>query len=475
MSWTYRALFMPLKLVCIREMAILAEAMRRSGEGDPTFWLDNRRFAQTAGPEIEALGFEYFYDGAIVPSATSRTPVDVGVWTRMRNLFATWGPIAAHRQVSGARRRARSVLQRVRPDVIVVTGDRHRLTQRALIAEAERAGISSIVIPLNYERPEVQHWDLMRRNAAAGLSTDSGLGRVIARAFPAQAFGEEPWRILHDPAWTTIAMAAHRVHVPRPWVTGGGRSTLVAAGGALEARHARELGVPERKIVITGQASHDELFGAMERKDTIRRSLATRFALDTQRPWIAAAMPQLAEHGYAAWDQHLREMEGFTAALRDSGGEVLMSIHPQSDPDVYEPLVGACGVRISPIPLRELIPACDIFVSAFSSTTRWAVLCGIPSVCVDYFDVMGHTYDEFPGIFTVRSREELARTVVRLVHDKDHREAAADAQRARAAEFGVLDGRATLRLLQFIGQLAGRTSLGASEAANVSRRTPGGE
>src|SRR6202023_599509 len=87
---------------------------------------------------------------------------------------------------------------------------------------------------------------------------------------------------------------------------------------------------------------------------------------------------------------------------------VVVSLHPKSNPADYEPRIRAAGAVLAVQPLAEILVAADLFVAgAYSSTTRWAMAIGIPSVNLDLWDLDDATYRGVAEYPTLRSLEAL--------------------------------------------------------------------
>src|SRR5262249_35532508 len=134
----------------------------------------------------------------------------------------------------------------------------------------------------------------------------------------------------------------------------------------------------------------------------------------------------------------------------DSTAAVLLSLHPKSDPAAYRFLEAEFGARLLDQSLREVLPAADVFVGTYSSTVRWAVLLGVPTVVVDFYGFDYDIFDHFPGLVKVTDRALLAPTLKRLVDNPLYARELREGQRRAAPSVAPFDGRACRRLIDLV-------------------------
>ena len=168
---------------------------------------------------------------------------------------------------------------------------------------------------------------------------------------------------------------------------------------------------------------------------------------------LLCAVPQLGEHGAMPWPQHWQEIEFLLAAFaRLKNVSVVLSLHPKSNPVDYQPLADHYGATLAKRRIYELLPICDVFVAGFSSTVVQAIGIGKPTVIVDFYDYHFTFYDDAPGVIVLRARDQLTGTLARLFSDPQYYSLLAAAQRQRASEWILLDGKCTERV---VGELYG--------------------
>jgi glycosyltransferase involved in cell wall biosynthesis len=204
--------------------------------------------------------------------------------------------------------------------------------------------------------------------------------------------------------------------------------------------------------VVTGKPSVDRIYERMQRLEAseLRRELGIR----DDQPVILCSVPQLGEHRLLTWFEHWRETEFLFATLtQQPGAAVILSIHPQSDPEAYRPLASKYGAVIARQRIYDLIPVCDILVATYSSVVVQAIGCGKPAIVIDFYGLGFNYYDNEPGVLVTRDRDQLTPAIQRLIYNRPYYEQMAEAQRQRSPEWVLLDGQCTQRVVDEIYQM----------------------
>jgi hypothetical protein len=472
-------LLLPLQSAALREMLIMARALREGSGYRPVFIL--REDSKYRGAPVEMDGFEVIHwdspsvdpePGTVVGGGDPKTSTRRSPTGRIRRhgpsfksqvrafLRRTLGDalvtglmesVILARLLQVELRRARRICARLQPAAILLSGDRNILLEPALMRATQERGGLALVIPFAYSgRDDVAY---MRRNEPLNrleAPAQRGLKRWIARRYPQQAYASPYGRVLFFTPAVTLALARLGMLPPNPWAMGGGLSDRVAVSGEDDLAASVALGVPAAKIVVTGEPSHDELYQAWRERPRLRTMICEGYRLDAGRPLLIFAVPQLAEHAIVTWERHWEDIRFLVHALASSGASVLLSLHPKSDPEAYRFLETEFDARLLQEPLRAVLPAADVFVATFSSTVRWAVILEVPTVVVDLWEFRYDIYDHFAGVVKVGERAALADVVGRVVNDPATRERLVIGQRGAASRVAPFDGGACWRLIGLI-------------------------
>jgi hypothetical protein len=327
----------------------------------------------------------------------------------------TWEAVARGRWM------ARHILALHRDGLAVVTGDdRDIRSDQGILAVARSLRLFTLVVAFGKSDPDA---DAVRR-AQPPYDVDQSphrwLKRWIARRDPASVRRDVNGRaLLFLHLGDYLALRLHGIRFPVPWSYGGGLADRVAVHDESAWQLLTRLGVPEEKLLVAGQCSHDILWSTRTRRTEIRGVLAATLGIDAERSLVVLALPPLSEHGLAEADVQREEAEFLFATLaQTSAGNAVVSLHPRQMRADYEPLAARHGVSIVSQPLRDVLAAADVFV-AYSSTIAWAQLLQIPSVALEYYGLGYTLFENQPGVTTVREREGLAAVLADLVAGRE--------------------------------------------------------
>lgn len=354
-------------------------------------------------------------------------------------------------------RRAKQLLHDVSPDVILLPSDRLVGLETALIMRARRRRIPSVVIPWAislttgsfYYRSCQDDWEYtygMRRWS----------NRSVARHFPDLVYREGEEAMLFLPGEAILAAKAWGIMNPHPWRSAGsGLADCVMVEGERLYQTAVEAGVPAGKLVKTGRASSDIVYDNSMHAASLRPEICRQFNLRPESRIVLCSVPQLAEHKLCSVDQHQREIEFLFETLGSlKNANILLALHPKSKVEDYREPADRHGLVIADgLTIEQLIPVCDIFVSAFSSTAVMAIGCGKPAVLLDLYGMGYNLFADCPGSLVVQEKDELQPLLARIVNDRDYFEGLAEAQRQIAKQWIQLDGQCGHRMIETIDAL----------------------
>ncbi|HTO28588.1 MAG TPA: methyltransferase domain-containing protein, partial [Devosia sp.] len=261
------------------------------------------------------------------------------------------------------------------------------------------------------------------------------------------------------PAEFILARVAVGLDIEQPWVVhGGAADALLVESPAMERIYRRE-GVQPAKLVMTGSLYADVVASVLAAEPQLADAAAAGRPVQADRLKVLVAPPPSYHdsHGHVAEFGTYREtVESLVAAARCGGrAEVTVSLHPATSPLDREAWT-ATGVAISNAWVLELIPQNDVFLTTYSSTIRWAIAAGRPVVNYDMYQINPATYDGEGGVVTLATMDGVARLLSAMAGDGTTYARLAGKQRARASEWGILDGRAVDRILKEVDRwLAG--------------------
>jgi SAM-dependent methyltransferase len=270
-----------------------------------------------------------------------------------------------------------------------------------------------------------------------------------------------------------LARVAVGLDIEQPWVVhGGAADALLVESPAMERIYRRE-GVPAAKLVLTGSLYADAVASILAAEPRLADAAANGRPVDANRFKVLLAPPPSYHdsHGHVAeFETYAETVEQLVAAAKcGARADVTVSLHPATRPQDRE-IWMAQEVVFSDQWILELIPQHDILLTAFSSTSRWAVACGKPVVNYDMYRLNLSTYEGMAGVVELREMSGVARLLSAMASDDDTYHRLAGKQRARASEWGVLDGKAGERILREVDRwLAGNPARPQGGTAQYSR------
>jgi hypothetical protein len=292
---------------------------------------------------------------------------------------------------------------------VLTADDRDIRIDQGVLLEARRNGIFTLACAFGKSDAAT---DALRR-ASSDFDADSApwlkWKAKIERSYPAGIRTDRNGRrVLFFRPGDFLALRAHGALFAAPWSYGGGTADKVSVIDREASATARDLGVPENKLLVAGQCSHDVLWAMRERRPAIRTELAAKHGIDAGRPLVILALPVLGEHGMSSAEQQREEAHWLFQTLGEAAaGNVLVSLHPRQEKSRYEAIANECGVKLADSPLRDVLAAADLFV-AYSSTISWAQLLGIPTIALEYHALGYLLFDAQPGVDVITQREALA-------------------------------------------------------------------
>lgn len=360
----------------------------------------------------------------------------------------------ALKEIRRQKRLARRLIEVSSPVAILLNGDRHAGLELPLIREAANSRIPTIVLPSGYSSAE---GSVRFREDTPIYWVHQGpfrwINRLTKLLFPYQTYNTDDGRtFLFYPAWWTLAAWISGILPQEPWYVGGGHTSVVAIDGAETEQRYLSYGIDKKKLVITGQPEFDALYEIYSNKKRIREELVQKWHLDPQRKLLICALPQMGEHKILPWDRHWREIDFLVEAVSSQDANIVLSLHPKMNSEQYAYLCDEFPVTISEYPLSQILPIADVFVATFSSTVIWAILCQIPTVIIDFYNLGYNIWDKFEGCVIERNRNEFKNTLNRILNDEKFYSQLQQYQRESSHLIAPFDGKAMERIIHLVKQ-----------------------
>lgn len=287
-------------------------------------------------------------------------------------------------------------------------------------------------------------------NHSAAHQVPASFVNFVARHFPKWLRSGEGYAITGLPLATCLAHEQQGIASANPWLSNFGAIDVLAVESRRVADAYVGHGFPEAKIQVVGLPSFDDLARALSTRSATRGSLLRERGLPPTTPIIVTAIPpnQYPQRAAAEFGDYAELLASWLSALENTGALVLASLHPTLKGREHEyPLVNRF-VRHEPI--SALLPLADLFVASVSTTIKWALACGIPTINFDCYQYGYPDYVNCAGVVEARSLEEMQLYLTALLKDGGLADVARDA-RLNAASWGELDGHCVDRVKSLLG------------------------
>jgi len=457
-------LFVPLHTPSMLEMMPIAQRISDDGQYQPCFFI-YRDFPDERIEQIRQNGFT-----AIGPrlsnqptrekdnsSSLAENEARTSWWREKVKILARWAQSITITSFVfnlityyGTLRKARQLLDQQSIAAIIIIGDRHVGWETAVIKAANQDSIPSLIVPYALSDPKGSATFRLRQTENdSQYFAESISGRWVEKKHPNWVFSYNGRRLLYLPTGAALAAQVLGIMPENPWTIGGGAASRMAVESQRLRKMFLDQGIPSEKMVVTGKPTIDQIFQGNQ--GHMRQTVRDELDIPADRSVILCAVPHLGEHGFLPFSQHLKEMDTLISVLVSQPDvSVVLSLHPKSDPTQYIPIAERHGALIASRRIYDLLPACDIFVAGFSSTIMHAVGVYKPSIVVDFYGLNFTFYNDAPGVIVLKDRENLAVTLQKLFDDRGYYDHLVQEQKRRAAEWIMLDGQCTYRVVDLI-------------------------
>lgn len=230
-----------------------------------------------------------------------------------------------------------------------------------------------------------------------------------------------------------------------PWIMGKGLVDYISINGDKYYKEYTDKGVKKEKLIYIGHPSYDEIYDF----DSIKL-LKEKYNIIREDKKLIFAVPQIAEHNLASWEESYEILDKICEQLEKYRGKILLALHPKSKYENYKYIENKFGFTIVKEPLNKIISSANIFIATFSSTIDWATVLGIPSIVVDFYDMNYSMFDGYKGVKVTNKYKELKKCIIELQDDSEHYKKISDLQLEKGKEIAKFDGKNRERLKDFI-------------------------
>jgi hypothetical protein len=366
--------------------------------------------------------------------------------------------------------RYETVLRKLQPDILCLSEDIPGPLTAPLIKVARRLGIPSVIVPFTIPNPREAIEAAFSESPDHLQLPDLLADRLAIEMFPRWALTYKNRMLLRLRGNLAIACEQAGIAPPSPWVVNSGFADRIAVESEQMLAIYRNLGFPAHQLSLTGSATDDMLHEAIGRRESRKRSLYAELGLREDFPLLLTSLvPNQLQSPvpFCEFERYEAVLEFWVSALAKwrHRYNIVLKVNPRTPWQDFLYLE-KFGAKVAPVDTIDLMPLAEIYVASISSTLRWAIACGIPSVNYDVYHYRYGDYLGASGVVHVETKGDFVTAIDRLAGDDAYRDEARERQLAQAGSWGHLDGRATERLVALFEELR----LDRTDAAQVDAR-----
>lgn len=347
-------------------------------------------------------------------------------------------------------RRERSFFKTLDFKLMIFAEDSEAYFTPQLIQIGHELSVKSVVFPYTFANQFEFLEDAFFHDRRAYGSI---LNFIAAKLFPHWTFEYKGQKLLKNEPSFIFATEIFGQAPPNPWVMSSGYSDAIAVESAFMKEYYKKAGLPEEKMEEVGFPSSDYLAEIHNKRNHNRSRLAERNGFDLEKPWVVCAVPPSqwprAGVGFRSYQHFLEEFFKFFSRFKDL--EIIFKFHPRLDTEEVRRICDQYQVKFIEEDTVKLIAMGNAYVASVSSTMRWSLALGLPTI---NYDMYNYNYGDFDGACNyevVVSFEKFKKSFERI-----HQVLISNKLRNGSSfqqDFAQLDGKAHQRILDLFQKL----------------------
>jgi hypothetical protein len=318
-----------------------------------------------------------------------------------------------------------------------------------LIRLGHKMGIKSIVFPYTFANQFEFLEDAFLNDRRVNKTV---FNFVAGQLFPKWTYFYKGKKLLKSYPSFIFSSEIFRTAPPNPWIMSSGFADVIAVESSFMKEYYAKAGIPEEKLIEVGSASLDCLHEIHQDKGTYREKLATQYGLDLNKPWMVCALPPYQRNARWPFQSYEQFLEHFIQFFFQFDGiEVLFKFHPRFDVSDIQKMSEKYGIKHIQEDTLNLIAISDLYVASVSSTIRWALALGIPTINFDVYNYNYGDFDSSKNYFVVHRLEEF-KIIFQSLYGKMMK-SLGETRHPLQSHFASLDGKSSHRVLQLFSQL----------------------
>jgi hypothetical protein len=378
------------------------------------------------------------------------------VWAKVRYL-APVSYVISFSLFGFYRARARSVIKRNDPDIIVLFEDNIGNFTHFIGAAAASSSIPYVVLPITIPNPReaASFFRSSRKHAVVGM-----FAPVVAGWWPQWTYNLDGHCMFRLPVADIIAMRCLSVDSAKPWILNSGAAVAICVESAATRAIYQRFGLDQHRLMTIGGVADDTLFEVGTQREERRRALMETLGLDPNRGLLVVAFPpnQFGAPSKIGFEyaSFADLVDGWLQALIPLAGQIniVLRAHPRLSPDELAPFE-RIGCRVFAGRTEELVPLADVFAASISATIRWALALGIPVINYDCYRYRYDDYRGAQGMVLVEDQRTFASVLQEICCDQAAYRRLRALQELDRGNWGCIDGQFTTRFLALLKSVSG--------------------
>lgn len=347
-------------------------------------------------------------------------------------------------------RREKALLLNHKICLIVLAEDSVDYNTPQLVHLGHELGIKSVVFPYTF----ANQFEFLEDAHFNNRTVRGGVFSFIAGVFfPKWRRSYKGKTLLKSSPSLIFATEIFGLTPPDPWICCSGFADVIAVESDFMKNYYSVAGIPGTQMRVTGYPSTDELHSVVCNRDINKKKTAIEIGVSDQKPWVLIAVPPTqwprAAHGFSSYDEFLDTFISFFKSF--DSVEVIFKFHPRESSEIIKGYCHRYKINYVSADTAYLIGMTDLYVASVSSTMRWALALGIPTI---NYDLYNYGYGDFEGadnFFSVVDFEQFKKVFLSeystLIGPNE-----AHGLRPQS-KYAVLDGRASQRILDLFNSL----------------------
>jgi hypothetical protein len=323
-----------------------------------------------------------------------------------------------------------------------------------LLTMAQERGIVCVTIPYGNGRVVDLEIDQERKRLAGEQIIPMGLYKAILRALLPKWIkrGAHQGAVMFHPPYIFV-LEAMGMTLDNPWICHGGPMDLMCVENRTGYDQYVGEGLPPRKLKLTGSPYCDEMMDAIQTDQPALSTLHEPRYINANRPRILVSWPpdyhatHVGKSEFGSYDEMTARYMQFLKSLDSC--DITVSLHPDAG-DVGRNALHENGIVATGEHLVGLLPKHDVFVTFFSSATRWAIAAGKPIVNIDLYQQEIQNFVHLPSVVHTRNFADFSYALRRVISSQEVFAELAGHQISAAPDYGIMDHQCVSRIMSEI-------------------------